>query len=258
MLWLEWNMTELMDITAAFERNVESVYRLVEFDKIILDVAVQALRQVASELEEKHNLHNAASLISNRAKLLANIKTADSLRPNYESMFNQCVVLLVSYFGSSLHDLLRHGIVAALRKGIDLPAARLELKVSWRVLDLAEGEIEARIADLLISQNDISFQDMQSIGRAFSQNLGVSMERTQDSNNVILGQAARHVIVHAAAKVNKKMLRQLEGANPRSIKKHLSEGSSIHFSPDEIRLLGESMLAYIRETSNRVSTSVGE
>jgi hypothetical protein len=83
-------------ISAPFASNVKSVYELLDFDRIIIDVAVDGLRGLAKELEDRHQLHNAVTLVSNRAAALENIKSADSLRPQYETMFNQGVVLVVA------------------------------------------------------------------------------------------------------------------------------------------------------------------
>ena len=106
-------------------------------------------------------------LVLNRADALRKIKGTDSFRPRSETMFNQCVVLLVSYFGSGVHGLFRAAVVQALRSGADVPVASEEVTVAWQALQRTEGEREAIFADLLVAQNEISFQSMKSIGRAF-------------------------------------------------------------------------------------------
>jgi hypothetical protein len=65
-------------------------------------------------------------------------------------MFNQCVVLLVSYFGSALHTLFRKGVATALSSGADVPVAKRELKVSWNVVVQTGDEPSAIFADLLM------------------------------------------------------------------------------------------------------------
>ena len=172
----------------SFEANALEVERLLTFDRLIVEVAVDALRQIEEALEQRH-LHSVLPVVRNRASILSNVAQSESLRPQYAAMFNQCVVLLVSYFGAAVHTLFRQGVVAALMVDADVPAATEELKVSWRSVAKTEGDREAIFADLLIAQHDISFQDMQSIRRAFEQNLEIQVERSADTNDIIVGQA---------------------------------------------------------------------
>jgi hypothetical protein len=236
----------------SFKANVQTVDRLLDFDRVIIETAVEGLQELADNLG-KLGSRSAAKTVSNRAQLLANIKKADSLRPQYETMFNQCVVLLVSHFASAVHALCRHGIIVALSKGTNVPVITQELKLSWRAIAEAETEREGLFADLLISQQDISFQDMQSISRAFKDHLNIQLKRSVDTNNVILGQAARHVIVHAAGVVDNRMLRQISGCRPRTLKENLSLGERLQFSPQEVRLLSGSMINYVDHVTSRLN-----
>jgi hypothetical protein len=233
------------NIAHVFRANVYAMDRLLDFDRIIIDVAVEGLRELALELEGRQGLRGAATTIRSRAKLLANIKANNSLRPEYETIFNQCVVLLISYFTSAIHTLFRQGIVVALSKGANVPVLSEELKLSWRTLADAEAEREAIFADQIIAQQKISFQDMQSISRAFREQLNVQLKRSVDTNNIILGQAARHVIVHAASIIDKKMIQQVANATPRTVKQELKVGDRLQFSPQEVRIVSESMISYI-------------
>jgi len=239
------------DFTATaclFDENAAAVERLLDFDKLIIEVAVDGLKQLVQELDDR-NLHSAVTLVRNRASLLSNVKDSESLRPQYEAMFNQCVVLLVSYFGSAAHTMFRQGVAVALASGADVPAAKEELKVSWRGVAQAEEERETMFANLLIAQHGVSFQDMQSIARAFKSHLDVELPRSSDTNNIILGQAARHVIVHAASLVDGRMARQVAGAKPRTLKDVIVEGRPIRFSTREVRTLSASMTNYVAEMS---------
>jgi hypothetical protein len=232
---------------ASFESNLNAVARLLHFDDLIIEAAVGGLRRLQFELEQK-NRNLAANTVANRALLLTNLKGADLLRPDYQIMFNQCVVLLVSHFGSALHTLFRQAVAAALRVGALVPAADEELKVSWRAVLAAEADRDLMFADLLIAKHEVSFQDMQSVVRAFKNHLDVNIERTSRTNNIIVGQAARHVIVHSGAIVDGKLLNQVRRANPRTLKPELPEiGQPIQFSTEEVEQLSSDMLAYVQQ-----------
>src|SRR5690349_901952 len=94
-----------MRVLQTFRANRDSVNELVNLDRQLVELFLSGLRELAADLRSKDNLHNASVRIENRVRALENTQRNDSLRRYYETMFNQCVVLLVSYFGSAVHDL---------------------------------------------------------------------------------------------------------------------------------------------------------
>jgi hypothetical protein len=229
---------------AGLRANVASVNELARFDHLILEIAIDGLEKVADSLLNEHKLYNASLIPRNRALALRNVHQNDSLKRHYEAMFNQCVVLLVSYFGSAIHELFRDAVKHALVNSADVQAAREEIKMSWSTF-AGEPDQAQVFAEQLVAQRDISFQDMQSIGRAFSAHFGIAVERTPATNDIILGQAARHMIVHNMAIVDGRMLKQVTAATPRTLKADIALGQTITFTRDEIETLGVRMLEYV-------------
>jgi hypothetical protein len=84
---------------------------------------------------------------------------------------------------------------------------------------------------------------MQSVHRAFEDYLNVVIERDKDVNNIILGQACRHVMAHRGAVVDERLMRQVKEAKPRVIKSELEEGQVIRFDNEEI---GDSQSEHVR------------
>jgi hypothetical protein len=190
--------------------------------------------------------------------MLKNIRRNDSLRPRYQTIFNQAVVLLVSYFGSAVHDLFRQGVSLAIARVSDSPVLKEELRVSVSSLCDAPDNLNDFAADLLVQTKDISFQDMQSITRSFNTYLQVKIPWDATVNHIILGQACRHIIVHTGGLIDQKFLRQISGATPRKVKTDLNLGDRIQFHPDEVEVIAASMQTFVREISIKVSTIVGE
>ena len=54
------------------------------------------------------------------------------------------------------------------------------------------------------------------------------------ANNIILGQASRHVIVRTGALVTDRMLKQISRAKPRTLKEDLVPGVPLIFSKKEV------------------------
>ena len=240
----------------SFEANVESVHRLAEFDHLVQDFVLGQLEQLNKRLREDHAIANPRLAVQQAYTQIKNIRKNDSLRPQYEYIFNQCVVLLVSYFGSALGDIFRAAVSDALT-GPGGVKKLLDEKLTVSVRELAElgTDVGAKLGDLLILKNDISFQDMQSTFRTFRDYLGIEIKRDIQMNNIILGQAARHVIVHANAVANTQFMNQVRTAVPRSLKPKLVTDERLLFTPEELRSLGDSMIGFIRILSVRAASA---
>src|SRR5262245_44242574 len=140
-----------------FTTNTESVTELLGFDQLIVQIAVEGLRTTASEITESYGLHVAVTKLNNRAAMLEKIREGGRLGEAYETIFNQCVVLLVAYFSSAVHGVFRQGLIAALRSDTGAPVTKQKLSVSWRSFEQAQGDHERIFADLLVAQKEISF-----------------------------------------------------------------------------------------------------
>ena len=228
-----------------FRSNIESVHELLRFDELVLQLAIGQLKRVSAS-------HDAASITNPRHRvekvisMLERIRDNQSLQPHYQQMYNQCVVLLVSYFGSAIRQLFVDAIASAVRFGNITELLDEELKLTPRVLVERQTDVPELVGESIADRKDLSFQDMQSIARAFSRYFHFEPEKNATVNDIILGQACRHAIVHAGAVVDIRIMSQLRGALPRTLKPQLVSGDQIQFSPDEINHLSKSMLMYLR------------
>ncbi len=245
-----------MAVVTSFEQHVESVRRLMNFDRDVLGFAIEAIDVLQKRLTQHHHLENPHLTAQRTLELLRGYRDHDSLRPRYQTIFNQALVLLVSYFGSAVHDVFRQGVTTALAGAKEWPLLREQIKITFADLREAEFNLRERAPDLLVNAKDISFQDMKSIARAFKENLGIEIARDQTVNDIILAQACRHVIVHTGAIANQALVRQLSGANPRSLKPTIVVGEAIQFSPDEVEGAASAMLLYLKDLEAQVREAV--
>ena len=243
-------------VREAFALRVEGVIELLEFDDLVLEHLVGGLAGIVEELQRR-NLNSAAQVVGNRLQQLKNIRSAQSLRHAYGTIYNQCVVLLVSYFDAAMGDLFRAATAEALRTGQNVPARDRSVELSWRSLTRPEAPVEDLIADRIIDQDDISFQDMQSTRRAFAKNLDVDLGRDENANDVILGQAARHLMAHAGGKIDERFRGQVSGAKPRTLKTSLPSEGPIEFDPQEVQQLASAMAAFLNEAIARLESRFG-
>ena len=241
----------LNSVRQSFSERVAGVIELLEFDNLVLDHLVGGLDGVVEELERKHH-KSAALVVANRLKLLKNIRAKQSLKPTYGTIYNQCVVLLVSYFDATMGDLFRVAVACALRAEKDVPARDRSVELNWRNLNEPGAPVEALIAERIVDLDDISFQDMQSIRRAFSKNLKLDLGRNEDANDIVLGQAARNLMAHAGGKIDERFRNQVSNAHPRRLKTQLSSTKTIQFEPDEVRLLASSMTSFVSTAIQKI------
>jgi hypothetical protein len=178
--------------------------------------------------------------------MLKGYRSDDPLRDRYETISDQALVLLVSYFGSLVHDLFREGIAGALVRDEDSALLREQVKISFRELRKAGFDLKEIAPDLLVQAKDISFQDMQSIARAFKDYLGIVIERDSVVNEIVIAQACRHVIVHTGGLVDEKLIRQATSANPRTLKPSLNVGERIQFTVEEVSATAKFMVSYLK------------
>jgi len=236
---------------STFSVNLESVSKLINFDREVQDLAIVGIETLHKFLKEEKGYDNPKWNGERTLQMLRGIRSSPVLRERYSTIYNQAVVLLVSYFGSVIGDVFRRAAARGLERG-DLSVLETELKI--RVNDIVELRESAPelIGDLLIQKDGISFQDMQSTHRAFRHYFSVEIETDDEARNIIAGQACRHAIVHNGAKVNTRIINQLRNAYPRTLKPDLMTGEKIEFTIDEINLLSGDMSGYISNLISKV------
>lgn len=236
---------EIGQIKDNFKKNVESVRKLVNFDDIVQMLCLKALKRAEKGLKKFGAEKHPHFSIENVIKSITNIRDNESVRPYYEVMFNQCVVLLVSYFASAVEDIFQISLTHKIRNGQLAKLVNEEIKISLSELEQIDFDVLDNIGQIIVMRKDISFQDMQSIARAFNNYLDFEPPKDKDVNNIILSQACRHSIVHSGGVINDKIARQISNAKPRDIKKELKANKQVKFDPGEIKIISKSMICYI-------------
>jgi hypothetical protein len=239
---------ELEKVQSSFKTNIQSVKALVNFDRVILDFCISNLEDLNLKLEKHHQLNNPLLTAQNTILAMKAIRDHDSLRDKYRTIFNQALVLLVSYFGSAIHQIFRATLAHYVGKKTDTRIQKEEIKLTVEELKHYGFNLSDQIASIIITKKDYSFQDMQSINRAFEECYNYKPIHDQNVDNIIFAQACRHVIVHAGGLADEKFIRQIKSAFNRAYKLSVSSGDQIQFSPEEINLVAESMSVYFNKS----------
>jgi hypothetical protein len=227
-----------------FATNLRAIEQLVRFDDRLIEMVLAPLERHRERLV-RAEITNTRLLPDPLIATLRNIKRSESLKTYYRALYNQWLVLLVSYFGSAVRDLFVDATADAIRRRTRDVVLKESIKAPIEELAEEHDDPASFLADLLAGSEGMSFQDMQSIGRAFGRYFDADVPRDDVVNDVILAQACRHAIVHAGGLVDRKMLRQLRDAQPRTLKPKLTLNESLSFEPSEIDRAAEAMRAYL-------------
>jgi len=247
--------TKNKKISDNFKKNVSSVHELVNFDEIVQTFYLDGLKRAEKVIEKFVDKNHPSYGLKNLITSISNIHENKSLRPHYEVMLNQCVVLLVSYFTSAIEDLFESNLTHKIKSHKLDELGKEEIKVSINELEQLDFNLSEDIGRIIIDKKRISFQDMQSIAREFKDHFGFELSKDKHVNNIILGQACRHSIVHSGGIAKQKTIRQISKASPRDVKNELKTGDKVLFSTEEIEIISKSMIHYIDKLVSALNNS---
>lgn len=239
------------EIQKSFKSQFKAVADITEFDSEYLTIVISILEGLDRNLKG-HGIENEVLLPTKALNLLNTLREKGPQQSKYEPVYNQSVVLLVSYFSSAITDIFNDSLTNLLTEQSNIPAQALKETVELSVFELSNlnFDLSKDIGRIIARKSDISFQDMQSISRAFKKFFSIEIPWDSTVNNIIAAQALRHVIVHNSEIIDEKCVRQLISAKERTIKPTVFRGEIVKFTKDEIEGIGESMLSYIETLTN--------
>jgi hypothetical protein len=145
-----------MSVVEVFQAHVRSVERLMNFDRDVMEFAIERIEALCGGLK-RLRIDNAHLNGERTLQMLRGYRSHDSLRPRFEAVFNQALVLLSSYFASCARDVLRNGIQATSLRDSENPLMKEQVKISLRELRDLDFQLKDAAPDLFIEAKDISF-----------------------------------------------------------------------------------------------------
>lgn len=138
----------LNNIKGNFCSRVEGVKKLSVLENLIIDQTISILEQRQQNLKNT-GIENAQLLGESSLLSLRNIRTNESLSPAYELLNNQCIVLLISYFSSTMHDIFNAGVTFILRKNQFPKLPSTELKLTLKELHELDFNLQQEIGSII-------------------------------------------------------------------------------------------------------------
>lgn len=242
---------KLQRITDAFQSNLDKTETLLTFDEILQQFCLSALRKAKRGLDSFGN-ENPRFSIDPTIKSIETIRQNASMKSSYEIMYNQCIVIMVSFFGSALEDIFKEALNEIMGHE-DIG----ELKSEGFKITLEEWQT-GEIADIFVQKkDDINFQNMKSTTRSFETYIGLSpIEQDEMIDNINLAQIMRHCIVHSGCNITSKAYNQLKKVKKRSIKVSITKGEYVQFTEKEVHQIKDDMLLFMKSLSSKVLNAV--
>ena len=239
-----------------FKKNIKAIDKLLVIDEFILDSTIATLEERQAALQAT-GIENARLIGVNTIASLKNIRKSSSLKPYYSLVYNQSVVLLVSYFSSSLHDLFNLAVTDLYSESVPKSAKKKELKFTIDELQKLKLNLSENIGAVISEKHSISFQDMAGVSRAFREYLEIEIDRDRTVNNIIVMQACRHAIAHAEQIYDRKLIHQIRDCDDRDIQNNIVENEVIQFQPEDIKQGSKSMVEYLDNLKDRLIVAKG-
>ncbi|WP_341842213.1 CHC2 zinc finger domain-containing protein [Chitinophaga caseinilytica] len=251
-------ISELNSIESTLHASFNSVNSLLGFDKVILDYCIGQIEELEERIKSNEELRvtNMYYLPSTTLTSLRNIKSNQSFKFSYETITNQCLVLAVSYFTSSLKELFCQSLNICFLREKNLVKSDTELKFTLEELINVKSGKSNSIGELIVKKKGISFQDMQSTLREFQNYFDVSCPPEKLVHDIILAQASRHAIVHSLSIADEKFISQVNFAKKRTLLKEIELNSELKFAEADIMSIEESMLGFIHHLIEDISGKI--
>jgi len=242
----------MRNVLDEFRRDLESIYSLLDFDQFIIDLPLSEIRALKTYAEEQ-DLPIVKQKAEKLEKILTGIREHGSTKITYGTIYNQCIVLAVSYFSAALENLFEYCIESSLKAGGSEVLRSEEIKLRVKDICSIGPNPLSQVGEFLVSNNKISFQDMKSIKRSFKEYLNVDIIKDELTNDIIFAQAARHIIVHNGSEINSRFQNQILAAAPRTIKPELPYTGKLSFGKEEIIQVGRRMEEYMVLLTEKLS-----
>ena len=238
-----------------FEQNVQTVLQLSDLDRGLLDEAIKSLEERDARLL-KAGIDNQRMLAGSTLQTLKNIRQNDSLRPGFQALVNQSLVLLTSYFAAGVSQLFQVAVVISIDTKASEHLKSLQLKITVDELAELGDELKEKLPDLVASSPGISFQDTKSIARTFSEFFSLEIPRDEITNEITAGLAFRHVLVHNGGIIDIQCAQQIKNAMPRKLRPVITTDKALNFATEEIELLANAMIKYVNRLAEQLKATL--
>lgn len=224
-----------------FLSRIEDITNIEGVNQELVEIFKNNLATIEKDIQATGQFGGLLNKIKTQKKMLDQVKLLSQLKPKYEILREQSVVLVVGAFEVFISDIFRE--IANHDPGYFVwPEKDKKISIGIESFTPTFTLGDAIIAHLANKQ--FSFQDLKSMLRAVKDYLGVEFDVSDDiRKNIIFGTSCRHIIVHNISIVDKQFLlqiRELENLNYK-------EGNEIKLEDKNIENIKDAITSFANE-----------
>lgn len=243
--------SDLKKLCDDFKIQIEEVKSIMTLDDFLIKIFIENLKSLKSKLEsnQETKITNLNLLPDASIQNFENIRDNGTINKMYDVVRKQLLVLIVSYFTQLLEDIFKLLIERYYSNKKDMIPKNVDIKLSLTELLNIQEDFGTKIGNLIINKKKISFQDMQSTSRAYSDYLKINIPIGENQENIIISQAARHCIIHSLGKRDEKYNIQIRDLKSNSLNFNFDDEKMIVVTKENIEQLNFSMNSFVEELS---------
>jgi hypothetical protein len=200
---------------------------------------------------EATKITNPYYLADNTLMALKGIKQNHSFTNHYSTIYNQCLVLLVSHFTLAVEEIFSVVLKYQYSNRTLSKNAKNQIQLTLDEMDDV-NENPTLLKKLLVTKKNLTFQNMANVVRSFENYLGVHIKGDSKTQDITFAHECRHIIVHNISVADEKFIKNCQGLKNRSIKKSISLEQNVIFTKSELEFVKISMLLFVQELVEQI------
>ena len=210
-------MEKINNALETFKNNLKQIDQLSEIGSDAGDILLEMLNNLKKENEKMSAFIPYKQKLDVVINQIKNIKNHDLLIEKYRIIYNQSVVLVVATFESFMNDLVKN-IIDNYPDIINWPEKK-QISFDPNILKYSSPTIGSLIVGSSLREK-YNFQDLQSTISFLKEYLGFDLSIEEElKEKIIKYQALRNVIIHNAAIIDDKFLKQIRDIEIKEIYK---------------------------------------
>jgi len=222
------------------------IKKMMELDKDVISEAIKQLKELTQGMKDA-NFGNQHHYPTATISLLNGLVRSGVNRNKYLPLFNQSIVLSVSYFSSTISAIFCDSLWNHLNTVKTFPDKLKKKSIKFSLNELYDLNFgfSKELGRIVARKDNISFQDTKSIKDAFGDYFDVKIIRDKNVDNIIAALALRHAIAHNSEHIDSKCCKMLEVATEREFYPTPKVDSLIKINEVELNIIMNSMQVYV-------------
>lgn len=257
-------MEYIDELEASFQERLSQIFELSRLPLNILDIVKGPMDLIDTNLDEISGFNTTKTKIRNQTALVRNLSKNKTLQSQFEIFNSQIVVLMVGALEAHLYDIVKaigdnNPELFVFDNGSGGKSKIIKFESSLLDEKTSVGEIMRHY--FKEQDGGVSFQDIQSIVRFFSEKLTCDLDIIDYQDVLVFGTAARNVTVHNNQIIDRRFLTQIrdtvhidaeiEDEEGKKVKR-FSDGVRLSITQNDISAIKEALLSLVSEISSKI------